>query len=152
MTSGSPDPVLAAELEDLRTRLAEAEETLRAIRGGEVDALVLAGDQGEKVHLLGQGDRIYRQFIETISEGTATVSADGDILSCNAALAKTLRRPLVQVLGTAMRDHLSPEDHEAFTRHPRTSRHGVSPPEDPPENQRRTPGAGVYVGNAAAKC
>ncbi|MGD0726482.1 MAG: PAS domain S-box protein [Spirochaetia bacterium] len=115
MTSGSPDPVLAAELEDLRTRLAEAEETLRAIRGGEVDALVLAGDQGETVHLLGQGDRIYRQFIETISEGTATVSADGDILSCNAALAKTLRRPLVQILGTAMRDHLSPEDHEAFT-------------------------------------
>jgi len=114
MTSGSPDPVLLAELEDLRTRLAEAEETLRAIRGGEVDALVLAGDQGEKVHLLGEGDRIYRQFIETLSEGTATLSADGDILSCNAALAKTLRRPLAQVLGTAMRDHLSPEDNEAF--------------------------------------
>jgi PAS domain S-box-containing protein len=104
-----------AELEDLRTRLAEAEETLRAIRGGEVDALLIAGDQGEKVHLLGGGDRIYRQFIETINEGTATLSAHGDILSCNASLAKTLRRPLGQVLGTAMRDHLSPEDHETLS-------------------------------------
>ncbi len=114
MTSGSLDPVVSAELEDLRTRLAEAEGILRAIRGGEVDALVLDGDQGEKVHLLGEGDRVYRQFIETLSEGTVTLSAGGDILSCNAALAKTLRRPLAQVLGTAIRDHLSPEDGEAF--------------------------------------
>ncbi|HYW84239.1 MAG TPA: PAS domain S-box protein, partial [Spirochaetia bacterium] len=114
MTGGSPDSVPLEELENLRARLADAEETLRAIRSGEVDALVIAGDQGEKVHLLGEGDRIYRQFIETLSEGTATVSADGHILSCNAALAKTLRRPLHEVLGTAMQDHLSPDDHEAL--------------------------------------
>jgi len=114
MTNGVPDPELLAEIEDLRARLAEAEETVRAIRDGEVDALVIAGDKGEKVHILGEGDRVYRQFIETISEGTATLSAEGDILSCNASLAKTLRQPLVQLLGTAMRDHLSPEDREAF--------------------------------------
>jgi hypothetical protein len=114
MTSGTPDSEFLAEIKDLRTRLAEAEETLRAIRSGEADALIFASDQGEKVHLLGEGDRIYRQFIETISEGTATLSADGNILSCNASLAKTLRRSLVQVLGTAMRDHLSPEDNEAL--------------------------------------
>ena len=35
---------------------------------------------GDEVHLLGGGDRIYRQFIETIREGTATVSAGGEIL------------------------------------------------------------------------
>ena len=114
MTGGSPDPAILAELEDLRTRLAEAEETLRAIRGGEVDALVIASDQGERIQILGEGDLIYRQFIETLSEGTVTMSKNGDILSCNAALAKTLHRPIVQILGTAMRDHLSPEDHEAF--------------------------------------
>ena len=118
MKRGTPHstsiPELQAEIKDLRARLAEAEETLRAIRGGEVDALVLAGDRGEEVHLLGRGDRIYRQFIETISEGTATVSADGDILSCNAVLAETLRRPIDQVLGTPMRDHVSPEDHAAL--------------------------------------
>jgi len=118
MTSGTPrstpDPEILAEIDDLRARLAEAEQTLRAIREGEVDALVLAGDHGEEVHLLGGGDRIYRQFIETVSEGTATVSADGDILSCNAVLARTLRRPIDQVLGTPMRDHVPPDDHDAF--------------------------------------
>ena len=45
MTGSSPDPALMQEMENLRMRLAEAEETLRAIRGGEVDALVLTGDQ-----------------------------------------------------------------------------------------------------------
>jgi PAS domain S-box-containing protein len=111
---GTPDPEIPAEMNNLCARLAEAEETLRAIRGGEVDALVLAGDRGEEVHLLDRGDRVYRQFIETIGEGTATVSADGDILNCNVVLARTLRRPIDQVLGTPMRDHVFPEDHDAF--------------------------------------
>jgi PAS domain S-box-containing protein len=114
MAGGSPDPVFLTELEDLRTRLTEAEETLAAIRGGDVDALVIAGDQGEKIQILGEGDLIYRQFIETLNEGTVTLSKNGDILSCNASLAKTLHLPFTQVLGTAMREHLSPEDHEAF--------------------------------------
>ncbi|MBN1834307.1 MAG: PAS domain S-box protein [Spirochaetales bacterium] len=114
MTSETPGPERPAEIEELRARLAEAEETLRAIGSGEADALIFDGDQGQQVHVLGEGDRVYRQFIETISEGTATLSAGGDILSCNAFLAQTLRRPLVEILGTSMRDHLSPEDHEAF--------------------------------------
>ncbi len=114
VTSENSTPELRAELADLRARLAEAEETLRAIRAGEAEALVIAGNQGDEVHLLGAGDRIYRQFIETASEGTATVSAAGEILSCNDSLANTLRRPLDRVFGTAMRDHVSPHDHEAF--------------------------------------
>jgi len=73
-----------------------------------------AGNQGEEMHSPGEGGRIFRQFIEAVSEGTATVSADGEIQSCNAALAKALRRPLDQVLGTTMRDHLSPDDLESF--------------------------------------
>ncbi len=36
-----PDP---SELDDLRRRLEEAEETLRAIQSGEVDALVVSGN------------------------------------------------------------------------------------------------------------
>lgn len=40
------------ELEELRQRLQEAEETLDAIRSGEVDALVVSGPSGEKVFTL----------------------------------------------------------------------------------------------------
>jgi adenosyl cobinamide kinase/adenosyl cobinamide phosphate guanylyltransferase len=71
---------LAAELEDLRTRLAEAEDVLRAIRNGEVDAVVVTGERGEQVYTLSGADRVYRQLIETMSEGAMTLSADGVIL------------------------------------------------------------------------
>jgi len=39
------------ELAGLRARLAEAEETLRAIHSGEVDAVVVAGKQGQRLRL-----------------------------------------------------------------------------------------------------
>ena len=37
-----------AQIQDLRMRVEEAEETLRAIRNGEVDALVIPRPQGAK--------------------------------------------------------------------------------------------------------
>jgi hypothetical protein len=42
----------AEQCEELQRRLAEAEQTLEAIRHGEVDALVVAGPQGEQVFSL----------------------------------------------------------------------------------------------------
>ena len=107
-------PGLAAELEGLRARLAEAEDALRGIRNGEVDAVVVTGGRGEQVYTLSGADRIYRQLIETMSEGAATGSADGVILYCNVRLAEMLGRPLEQVLGTVLRDHLPPADQQAM--------------------------------------
>jgi len=43
---------LRRELDDTRLRLAEAEETLNAIRNGEVDGLVVAGAAGQQVFTL----------------------------------------------------------------------------------------------------
>ena len=114
MTSGIPEWGRAAEVEDLRTRLADAEETLRAIRQGEADALVVAGRQGDEIHYLGGMERVYRQFIEAIA-GSATVSADGEILSCDEDLAATLGLSLDQVAGSAIWDHLPPDEHQAFS-------------------------------------
>ena len=107
-------PDLTAELEDVRARLAEAEAALRAVRNGEVDAVVVAGERGKQVYTLSGADRIYRQFIETMSEGAATLSANGDILYCNARLAGMLGRTLDQVLGTALRNYLPPADQQAL--------------------------------------
>ncbi len=89
MTTEPSKPDLAAEREDLRARLAEAEEALRAIKDGEVDAVVVAGGHGEQVYTLRGADRVYRQLIETMSEGAATLSADGVILYGNVPV----RRP-----------------------------------------------------------
>jgi two-component system, cell cycle sensor histidine kinase and response regulator CckA len=126
MADERPQPELLAELEDLRRRLAEAEEVVRAIRSGSVDAVVVAGDRGERrVYTLSGADRIYRQFIEMLSEGAAAVSAAGVILYANLRMAEMLRRPLEQVLGTVLRDYLPPGDHQALGTLPQEA--GASP-------------------------
>lgn len=114
--NGTPStPELTAEMNDLRARLAEAEEALRAIRNGELDAVVVDGEHGERrVYTLSGADRIYRQLIETMSEGAATLSADRVILYCNARLAQMLGRPLDHVLGTDLRDYLPTADQAAL--------------------------------------
>ncbi|MGZ3495363.1 MAG: hypothetical protein ACXWM6_13050, partial [Thermodesulfobacteriota bacterium] len=65
------------QIEDLRMRLEEAEETLRAIREGEVDALVVSGPQGDQVFTLKGAEQPYRVFVETMNEGAATLGPDG---------------------------------------------------------------------------
>jgi hypothetical protein len=49
---------------ELRTKLDEAEETLRAIRNGEVDALIVSTPQGNQVFTLQSADQPYRVLIE----------------------------------------------------------------------------------------
>ena len=46
------DAAKAREFAELRARLAEADETLRALRSGEVDAVVVAGRRGSQVFTL----------------------------------------------------------------------------------------------------
>src|ERR1700712_2576716 len=75
------------ELEVLRTRLAEAEETLDAIRNGDVDALVVSSPSGEFVYTLENADRPYRVLIEQMQEGAVTLSDNGTILYCNERFA-----------------------------------------------------------------
>ena len=95
-------------------RLYVAGMTSHSIRNGEVDAVVVTGKRGEQVYTLSGTDRIYRQLIETMSEGAVTLSADGVILYCNVCLAEMLGRPLEQVLGTALRNYLPPADRQAL--------------------------------------
>ena len=48
---------LLAEIDELRLRLQEAEETLEALRSGAVDALVVSSDEGEQVYTLQGADQ-----------------------------------------------------------------------------------------------
>jgi len=58
----SPNNLLSKE--ELLLRLEEAEETLRAIRSGEVDALVVSGAQGDQVFTLKDATLPYQVLIE----------------------------------------------------------------------------------------
>ncbi len=90
---------LAAEVEELRARLNEAEQTLEAIRSGDVDALVVSGPQGEQVYTLKGAEYAYRALVEAMNEGAATVSGDGIVLYCNHRLSEFLQLPQERVIG-----------------------------------------------------
>ena len=60
----------------LLARLRAAEETLRAIQSGEVDALMVSGRRGEQVVSLKGGEPAYRMLVEAMSEGAATLSRE----------------------------------------------------------------------------
>src|SRR5437764_8407849 len=103
---------LAAEAQDLRTRLLEAEETLRAIRRGEVDALVVEGGRGEQIYTLKGADHSYRIFLEAMHEGAATLTAGGVILYCNRRFAEMVRSPLEDVVGNPLQRFVRPADRQ----------------------------------------
>ena len=101
---------LLTENADLRTRLEEAQDTLRAIREGEVDALVVYGLEGERIYTLKGADHSYRILVETISEGTVTLSPDGDILYANQQMATMLGRRLEQIIGSTIFSFIPPNE------------------------------------------
>ena len=57
---------LARENLELRARLAESEETLRAIRCGEVDAFFVHGAEGDRVLALEGAESAYRALVEAM--------------------------------------------------------------------------------------
>jgi PAS domain S-box-containing protein len=105
---------LLKELAELRLRLEEAEDTLSAIRHGEVDALVVSGPEGDRVFTLKGADHSYRVLVETINEGAATLSRDGKILYANRRLADLLETPLEKVIGSSMPDYVTSQDRSWF--------------------------------------
>lgn len=105
---------LAFENDGLRTRLAEAEETLRAIRGGEVDALIVATAQGDRVFTLQGADRSYRALVETMNEGALTLTGEGMILYANQCFAAMLKAPLEKVIGSDIHQWVASECSEAL--------------------------------------
>ena len=113
-----PDDVdsLRREVTELRDKLAEYEQTIQAIQLGEVDALLMGAGSGVgQVFTLSSADRPYRNFVESMSDGAATVSAQGIVLYANQALAdlvgasceEIVGQPLVQLATPACREALS---------------------------------------------
>jgi PAS domain S-box-containing protein/putative nucleotidyltransferase with HDIG domain len=100
---------LIAENEDLRARLDETVETLRAIRNNEVDALIVPGVGGEQVYTLKGEDHPYRMLIEAMSEGALTMTKDCVILYANRQLAKMLKVPLEKVIGSSIQNWIASE-------------------------------------------
>ncbi len=109
--SRSPRQLLK-KMDELRARLIEAEETLRAIREGEVDAIVVSGTGGEKIFSLTGTEQIYRLIVETMKEAAFTATFDGTILFANAQFGQFVKRPLERVLGHPLREFVFPDNQD----------------------------------------
>ena len=99
---------LLRENEDLRHRLEEAEDALRALQAGEVDAVLVEGER-EQVYTLETTDKPYRLLVEQVPHAAATLTADGAILYCNRRFAELLRRPLHSLLGKPIGGFVAPD-------------------------------------------
>ena len=94
------------DLEALRLRLQEAEETILAIRSGAVDGFVIemGPGQGHRVYTLEGAERPYRILVEKMQQGAATLGADGTIVYSNQCLADLLGLPLERIVGIPLAD------------------------------------------------
>jgi PAS domain S-box-containing protein len=105
---------LLAEIKDLQQQVAIANETLDAIRTGQIDALVVKGHNGHVLYTLKSADLSYRIFIERMNEGAVTLSSTGVILYCNSKFASMIHKPLSRVLGSMFIDFIAEHCKEEF--------------------------------------
>jgi PAS domain S-box-containing protein len=113
-------------LTNLRERVNELEETLRAIRSGEVDAVVVSADKGDQVFTLQGAEHPYRLLVETIDEGAATLSNDGTVLYSNRSFANIFDAQLERFIGTPIENFVSGEYVEALRALIRNAASGVA--------------------------
>lgn len=109
-----PSSTLTQKQHDPHIRLRAAEEALRAIRSGEVDAFVISRSGGPRVVTLAGGEPAYRTLVEAMSEGAATVSGDGHLLYCNGRLAELLHRQPGKTIGIAVQSLLGETERDKF--------------------------------------
>jgi PAS domain S-box-containing protein len=94
-----------ADIQKLRYRLQEAEDTLDAIREGAVDAVVVKAKDSEynqQIFTLKSADHAYRVLIESMNQGALTVSDRGIILYSNSQFSKMVGHPLNKIIGVSI--------------------------------------------------
>jgi len=103
------DADLKKEVEELRGKVCELEETLDAIRSGEVDAIVVSKGGTRQVYTIDGADHPYRALVENIREGALTISRTGMILYTNSRFAEMVQLSPDKVPGTSILDHVGLE-------------------------------------------
>ena len=97
---------LLSEMEELKSRLAECEDTLEAIHTGAVDAFVISDGEGEKVFSLQSVDYNYRVMAENMNEGAVTLDKNGIVVFANKVFADLTGGDLAAMVGTPFRGFL----------------------------------------------
>jgi len=111
----NPTDYQSLSSDELILRLREAEETLEAIRTGEVDAVVIAGPAGQQVYTLENADRPYRVLVEQMQEGAVTLSESGTILYCNERFAVLVGKAHDSIIGLSLIEFFSVDEGQTLS-------------------------------------
>jgi len=113
LSDNSPEAQLRAENADLRARLQEAEETLHAIRSGEVDSLVVETDEGPQIFSLDAAEAASNRFrgevLAQVSDSVIAVDPEDRVTFFNGAAERQYGVRCDEVLGRNIS--------EIYTRH-----------------------------------
>jgi PAS domain S-box-containing protein len=101
-------------MEQLRKQLKEANDTIEAIRRGEIDALVIKGKNGNEVYTLESADRTYRVFLEKMTEGAVTLNGQGVIQYSNTSFAKMISLTPALVVAESFEYFVGTDDKKHF--------------------------------------
>jgi PAS domain S-box-containing protein len=108
---------LLLKIEDLKTRLSDAQEAIDAIKTGSVDAFAIRKDGKPEVFTLQSLDYAYRVLIEKFSEGALNLTQEGLIVYCNSYFSKLINTPNEKVIGSYIHDFISVESRGEFQEH-----------------------------------
>lgn len=102
------------QTDELKNRLEETEETLRAIQQYMVDAFVVNRENGIQVVTLNESEIPYRMMVESMNEGAVTLISDGTIFYCNSRFGEMMDVDSENVIGTPFQDLLPPDEKTRF--------------------------------------
>ena len=120
---------LENEIAALRDSLREAEDICRAIRHGEVDAVLVGRSDEEKQVLVMSGAYTrYRQIVEDIAQGAVTLSSSGEILFSNHSFAAMLGLQPKEIFRTPIDGWVADRDRAqlALLKQGRLGPHGIA--------------------------
>ena len=107
---------LLSENDELRLHLEEANDTIDAIRTGQVDALIVNNGESHQIYTLKTADQTYRVFIDKMNEGAVTINREGIILYSNTRFALMVNLPLEKTIGLQFNLFIPEIFREAFDR------------------------------------
>jgi PAS domain S-box-containing protein len=102
------------EAAELKNRLEETEETLRAIQQYMVDAFVVSRDNGIQVVTLNESEIPYRMMVESMNEGAVTLIPDGTIFYCNSRFGEMIDVDCEKLVGTLFQNLIAAEEQSTF--------------------------------------
>ncbi|MET0300944.1 MAG: ATP-binding protein [Flavitalea sp.] len=105
---------LLIELSETKAKLEEANDTIEAIRTGQIDGLVVENGDGHQLYTLQSADITYRVFIEQMSEGAVTLNKEGIILYCNQQFSNIVGSAVSDIIGFPFQKYVTQSSRSQF--------------------------------------